>query len=121
MPQSILLVDDERPLLALLATFLQRRGYDVAPCDTGQAALDLCRENPGRFQIAVLDLKLPDLPGDEVLIRLLETSPSIRVLISSGSAWTSDHLPPEFQPRTASILKPFMPKSLIDAMNTLLA
>ena len=121
MPQSILLVDDERPLLALLSKFLERRGYDVATCETGTAALDLCRENPARFDVAVLDLKLPDLPGDEILLSLLEISPSLRILVSSGSAWSSAHLPPEYQHRTASILKPFMPKSLIEAIDALLA
>jgi DNA-binding response OmpR family regulator len=117
MPHSILLVDDERPLLALLSKFLERRGYTVAACDTAHAALDLFQQDPAHFPYVVLDLKLPDMPGDEVLTRLLTLSPTVRVLICSGSAWSSAHLPPDHQPRTASLLKPFMPQSLLDALD----
>ncbi|MCL4794574.1 MAG: response regulator [Bryobacteraceae bacterium] len=121
MAHSILLVDDERPLLSLLTKFLERRGYQVAACETGQAALALFREDPARFSLVVLDLKLPDVPGDELLTSLLDISPTIRVLICSGSAWSPAHLPEAHQPRTASILKPFMPNALVETIEDLLA
>lgn len=121
MAHSILLVDDERPLLTLLTKFLERRGYQVTACETGQAALDLFREDPARFRLVVLDLKLPDVPGDDLLAGLLEISPTVRVLICSGSAWSPAHLPEDQQPRTASILKPFMPNTLVETIEGLLA
>lgn len=121
MARSILLVDDERPLLTLLTKFLERRGYAVTGCETGQAALDLCAEAPSRFDLIVLDLKLPDLPGDQVLARLLEISETAKILVSSGSVWTDAQVPEERRARTASILKPFLPAELIAAMEALLA
>jgi len=121
MPHRILLVEDERPLLALLSKFLTQRGYEVTACDSGQAVLRLCEQNPQGFDLVVLDLRLPDLPGDQVLARLLELSPGLRVLISSGSVWTSAHLPEAHRGRTASILKPFMPKTLVEHIEALLA
>lgn len=120
MPHRILLVDDERPLLTLLKKFLERREHEVELCETGQAAIDLCTEAPERFEVVVLDLGLPDLPGEEVLARLLAVSPSLRVLISSGSAWHGSHLSEADQRRTGSILKPFMPQALVEAIGALL-
>lgn len=120
MARSILLVDDERPLLSLLGKFLERRGYQVASCETGTAAIDLFRNSPSAFELVVLDLKLPDMSGEEVLSRLLEISPTVRVLVSSGSVWTNAAVPEAHRARTAAVLKPFMPADLISAMEALM-
>lgn len=121
MPHRILLVEDERPLLTLLSRFLQQRGYRVFTCESGHAVLEMCERDPSGFDIIVLDLKLPGLPGDQVLARLLEISPHFRILISSGSAWTNAHLPECDRKRTAAILKPFMPRTLVENIEALLA
>lgn len=120
MARSILLVDDERPLLSLLAKFLERRGYQVASCETGTAAIESFHGSPSAYDLVVLDLKLPDMPGEEVLSRLLEISPTVRVLVSSGSVWTNAAVPEADRSRTAAVLKPFMPADLIKAMEELL-
>jgi DNA-binding response OmpR family regulator len=120
MARSILLVDDERPLLSLLAKFLERRGYRVAPCETGADALRMFSDSPSAFDLVVLDLKLPDMSGEEVLSRLLEISPSVRVLVSSGSVWTNARVPASGRARTAAILKPFPPAELVRLIESLL-
>lgn len=120
MARSILLVDDERPLLSLLGKFLERRGYQVASRETGAAAIEAFHGSPSAYDLVVLDLKLPDMPGEEVLSRLLEISPTVRVLVSSGSVWTNAAVPAADRARTASVLKPFMPAELIKAMEELL-
>ena len=116
---SLLLVDDEKPLLALLRKYLERQGYTVDICETGQAAITLCRREPCPFQLVVLDLKLPDMPGDAVLEVLLAGSPSLRVLISSGTPFSSASLPEPLRHRVGSLLKPFMPKELLEAIEQL--
>lgn len=113
---SLLLVDDEKPLLALLRRFLERAGYEVDVSETGMDALDKCRQSPCPYQVVVLDLKLPDISGQTLLPLLLKASPALRILVSSGSPFSSESLPPDDRRRVASLLKPFMPRELTDAI-----
>ncbi|MBI5282784.1 MAG: response regulator [Candidatus Solibacter usitatus] len=116
---SLLLVDDEKPLLALLRKYLERLGHSVDTAETGQEAIGKCRHSPCPFQIVVLDLKLPDMPGTDVLPVLLECAPDLRVIISSGTPFSAESLPPAERPRVASLLKPYMPKQLTGALDAL--
>jgi DNA-binding response OmpR family regulator len=115
---SLLLVDDEKPLLALLRKYLERAGFTVDVAETAQDALMKCRQDPCPFQLVVLDLKLPDMPGDQLLPLLLNASPSLRVLISSGTPFSNEGLPPALRARVGSLLKPFMPAELIEAIQS---
>ena len=112
---SLLLVDDEKPLLALLKKYLERLGHKVETAETGQAALERCRQTPCPFHIVVLDLKLPDMPGGEVLPILLAAAPELRIVISSGTVFSNESLPPADRTRVTSLLKPYMPKALLEA------
>lgn len=118
---AILLVDDEKPLLALLTKFMERSGYAVDVCETGRAALEKCRQTPCPFQVVVLDLRLPDMTGEEVLSALLQDVPGLCVLISSGTPWSPDALPPSSRARAGSLLKPYMPKQLLEAVQAMVA
>ena len=114
---SLLLVEDEKPLLALLKKYLERLGHTVDTAETGQAALDKCRQTPCPFQIIVLDLSLPDMSGLEILPVLLESAPELRVVVSSGRAFSNEILPPHLRSRVSSLLKPYIPKALLDALS----
>lgn len=113
---SLLLVDDEKPLLALLKRYLERLGHTVATAETGQAALEKCRQTPFPFHVVVLDLKLPDMSGHDMLPLLLELSPDLRIVVSSGTAFHHDSVPEPHRSRVSSLLKPYMPKELLDAL-----
>lgn len=119
MPSSLLLVDDERSLIALLARYLQRLGYEVETCETGRDAVRLCQDSRRSFDVVVLDLGLPDMPGLEVLNAVLASNSRIRVLVSSGTPFSPEFLPAEQRGRVGSLLKPFVPKMLEDALRNL--
>jgi two-component system response regulator ResD len=116
---SLLLVDDEKPLLALLRRFLERAGYLVDAAETAQDALMKCRQQPCPFHVVVLDLKLPDMPGEALLPLLLDTAPGLRVLISSGTPFSHESLPPQYRARVGAILKPYMPAELVQMIQVL--
>ncbi|MCL6613903.1 MAG: response regulator [Firmicutes bacterium] len=116
---NILLVDDERPLLALLERYLERSGHQVDSCETGRDALSRCRAVPCPYSVVVLDLKLPDISGQELLPQLLEAAPQVRVIVSSGTPYSPAALPAAYRPRVEALLKPFMPKELLDAIERL--
>ena len=61
----VLVVDDERPLLRALEVHLKARGYDVDLAETGEAALTCAATR--NYDVAIVDLGLPGLPGIDVV------------------------------------------------------
>lgn len=86
--RSVLLVEDDPLMLMALGQALAARGFDVAEAPTGTAALEAMRA--GTFGAVVLDLRLPDVHGLEVL-RDMKRSPDTRatpvvVLTAAGTS-----------------------------------
>src|SRR5512139_3021964 len=101
---SLLLVDDELPLLGLLKKYLERGGYLVETASDGASALAAAQS--GKFDAIVLDLNLPDMSGEEVMLKLMDTTPCSRFLICSGIPYGTEHLPKSQASRVAFLLKP---------------
>lgn len=83
-PIRLLLVDDEAEFLATLAERLRLRGLDVVA--TADAETALAAAAPGRFDVALVDLRLPDLDGEQLLVQLKEADPDLEVVILTGHA-----------------------------------
>ena len=79
----VLIVDDERTLRESCASVLQYEGYQVTLCSRGQEALDTLRHN--RFDIALLDLCLPEVSGMQLLRTCVETHPEMIVIMITGN------------------------------------
>ena len=81
---TILVVDDEPSILALLEDFAENRGFDVVTCDGGQKALQHLRHH--RADLALVDLRMPGVGGIELLRAIREADPECRVVLMSGAA-----------------------------------
>ena len=79
---KILVVDDEKKIADVLAQRLVLRGYDATPVYDGRTALSLLRKDS--FDSMILDLRLPDIDGIDVLRKAMEAFPKLRVVILSG-------------------------------------
>ncbi len=83
----LLFIDDEEEFLNTLVKFLRRRKLNVATATSGAAGLDWFGKN--EVDIVVLDIKMPDLTGIEVLRAMRATKGSdFGVIILSGHAHT---------------------------------
>jgi DNA-binding NtrC family response regulator len=120
-PVSILIVDDEPPLLRLMMAYLEKIGYAVAGCADATSALDLFAKEPGRFRIVIADLTLPDMQGDVMASRMIDGHPDLRVLLCSGYMYDLDSLPLERRPHFRTLQKPFLPNMLAKSVEELLA
>lgn len=80
----VLVVEDEPDLRLLLARLLTEAGYQVATAATGSTGLQLALS--GDHDLVLLDLILPDLPGEDVLRVLVTARPETRVLVLSSVA-----------------------------------
>lgn len=69
--------------------------------------------------MAVLNLKLPRMPGLALLPRLLEAAPQLCVIGSGGTPLRASSLPAGLRPRVRSLRKPFLPRQLLEALERL--
>lgn len=85
MMATILVVDDEPSMRDLLRTVLARKGHEVVIAHDGQKALLRFRQD--RPDVTILDLKLPDIDGINVLRQIHAVNPNHPVIILTGR-WT---------------------------------
>ncbi|HEX8002765.1 MAG TPA: response regulator [Mycobacteriales bacterium] len=107
----VLVVDDEPDIALICKLALSLEGFDVEERDTGQAALDYLAENTP--DVVLLDLRLPDLSGWEVLEKLRERDQlaSLRVILFSAHASAAQSA---LEAGCVSfIAKPFTPDDLV--------
>ncbi|NQU16170.1 MAG: response regulator [Desulfobacteraceae bacterium] len=81
---TILVIEDEEPLIKLNRIVLERSGYRVLEARTGKEAIDLARTFDGDIDLAILDIVLPDMNGKEVFRLIKEVRPDLKVLVCSG-------------------------------------
>lgn len=104
-----------------MQAFLGRLDYNVESCGDAKEALALVRSDPHRFALVVADLSLPDLPGNEMALLMLQANPDLRILLCSGYPFEIQTLPVEARPKFAALQKPFLPNMLVAAVEELLS
>lgn len=85
-PIRVLLVDDEEAYVDVLSNRLRKRGFDVTKSYSGTEAIQKLRNH--EFDVAVLDLKMADMDGIEVLkiMKLMDAPMEVIMLTGHGSA-----------------------------------
>jgi len=118
---TVLVAEDDEDILLLVATRLQRDGFDVITARTGVEALDLMRER--RPEIAVLDIGMPPPDGLEVVrqIRSDAQFASTRLLLLTAKAQESDVRRGLEAGADAYVSKPFSPADLAARVRELLS
>jgi len=82
VPIQLLLVDDEKDFVNILSKRFKRRNIDVAKAFSGAEAIQALRGQ--EFDVAVLDLKMEDMDGIEVLKVLKIMAPRLAVIMLTG-------------------------------------
>ena len=82
--ETILLVEDEEAVRAIVSKILQNKGYTVLEAHHGHEALQLCKDHQGPIHLMVTDVVMPDMSGRELAERLISLRPELRVLFMSG-------------------------------------
>ena len=81
---NILIVDDDRNLCEYIKYVLEENGYLTECAFSGNDAIDLARNN--KYDIALIDIKLPDISGNEAVEKIVEISPSTEYIYITGYA-----------------------------------
>ena len=90
--RTILVVDDEKNIRRTLSLVLEGEGYRVLTAETAKAALAILRDSESPVDLAILDVKLPDMSGLEALelIRKDEATRELPIVVISGHATLDD-------------------------------
>jgi PAS domain S-box-containing protein len=86
--ERVMIVDDERALVALAEETLAELGYEPVAFDSSVAALQAFRAYPERFDLVVTDETMPDLTGTELARELRQLRPDISIILMSGYSGT---------------------------------
>ena len=100
----ILVVDDDAGTRRTLALILERKGFDVVTAGTAQEALK--RANDGAFNVGLLDIRLPDGKGVELLKPLRVRHPDMELIMVTGYASTETAISALNEGATAYLTKP---------------
>lgn len=84
MPATILVMDDDLLALESLENYLKQAGYDVVTANSAREAIERVRET--RCDVALLDMKMPEMDGFQVAAMLRQLQPELRVIIFTGYA-----------------------------------
>jgi len=82
LKHKVLIIDDEKPTLAMFGLFLEAYGFEVLTAENGEEGIVVFEaENPS---IVFTDIKMPGMDGFEVLKRIKATSPDAVVIVITG-------------------------------------
>jgi len=119
---TVLAVEDETVLRLLIELSLGRAGYKVLGAASGEEALRLWGEHPGRIDLLVTDVILPGAVDGIALIRRLRAEcPALRVICTSGSGGDRIVLGPDGGERPTVVVKPYESADLVAAVQRVLA
>jgi two-component system cell cycle sensor histidine kinase/response regulator CckA len=79
-----LLIEDEKDVIMIARQALERLGYRVIEARTGREAVEIARSFDGDIDLALLDIKLPDMRGDRVYPLIMEARPDLKVIVCTG-------------------------------------
>lgn len=116
----VLVVDDEPGIRALANRTLRNAGYDVVTAADGVEGLDVDEHEPQPFDVFLLDVRMPNMTGDEVAQQLRRRHPDCKVLYYTGYADQLFDRKPMLWDNEAFIEKPAGPTALLEAVSMLL-
>jgi len=117
MSATVLVVDDEPKLRRLVRDYLEREGYVVLEAETARRALELAKA--ARPALVILDLGLPDLPGEDVA-RVLRGSGETAIIVLTAKADESSRVAGLRSGADDYVTKPFSPRELIARVDAVL-
>jgi CheY-like chemotaxis protein len=121
-PKGVVVVIDDEPIVRQIARMaLERKGYLVLEADEGLTALHIFKRHPGQLDLAILDLNMPGMSGEETLPELRKIRPDVKILISSG--YTDSDSMTVFQGQQISgfLAKPYTSAKLVEMVERALA
>jgi two-component system response regulator HydG len=101
----ILIVDDDENIRKVLETILADEGYIVESAETAKKAIE--KSGAAFYNLALIDVRLPDMEGIELLSKMRETKPKMRKIIITGYPTLQNAVAAVNKGADAYVMKPF--------------
>ncbi|MBN1881483.1 MAG: PAS domain S-box protein [Deltaproteobacteria bacterium] len=82
--ETILVIDDESIVLSTMKDALEDAGYKLITSNSGRTGIEAFKEHQERIKLVILDIKMPDINGEEVFQELKKINGNVKVLFVSG-------------------------------------
>jgi DNA-binding NtrC family response regulator len=115
---SILIVDDDAGVRTMLSTVLNDEGYLVEAVENGKQAVKTCEKSS--FDVALIDIELPDMKGTELLNKLKRIQPKMIRIIITGHPSLESAMKAVNERADGYVLKPFEVTELLQKIRRLL-
>lgn len=118
---NVLIIDDDKLVCEATSILLRTKGYQVTTANDGRSGIDAARS--GAFDLAIVDLFMPDMDGLAVMTMLRDVAPSLIMIAASGFMF-GGRCPemPGFESMAneagavATLYKPFRPGDVVQAV-----
>jgi signal transduction histidine kinase/ActR/RegA family two-component response regulator len=118
--ETVLVVDDETEVQALLQAALAGWGYTVLGATSPREAIRLAERHPGPIDLLVTDMVMPEMTGAVLAERLIAAHPDMAILFMSGYADYAAESIPQSPARVGFLQKPFAPDTVARKVRDLL-
>ena len=111
--KKVLVAEDEESIRDFIVINLTRSGYDVEQAENGAVALDLFSKNESGFDVAILDIMMPEMDGLTVCKELRKRSSDLGIIMLSAKTQEMDKVTGLLVGADDYVTKPFSPSELM--------
>jgi DNA-binding NtrC family response regulator len=110
----ILVIDDDENIRKVLETILEDEGYNVETAETAKKAIE--KSEKAFYNLALIDVRLPDMEGIELLSKLRSTKPKMRKIIVTGYPTLQNAVAAVNKGADAYVMKPFEVDKILETI-----
>ncbi|MFR7479520.1 MAG: response regulator transcription factor, partial [Acutalibacteraceae bacterium] len=116
---QILVVDDEAKIRMMIRKYAEFEGFSVTEAEDGMQAVTICRQDPRRFDLIVMDVMMPELDGFSAVREIRKVSQTPVLMLSArGEEYDRIH---GFELGVDDyVVKPFSPRELVARVKAVL-
>lgn len=110
----ILVIDDDENIRKVLETILEDEGYIVETAETAKKGIE--KSEKEFYNLALIDVRLPDMEGIELLLKLRSTKPKMRKIIVTGYPTLQNAVAAVNKGADAYVMKPFEVDKILETI-----
>lgn len=110
--KRVLIVDDDKSILRILTRIFQKQGFDTETAETGKEAEE--KMNGAVYDVGIIDVKLPDTDGTDLLCKLHAAKPSMVKIVLTGFPSVDNGIKAMNVGADAYLVKPVQPEELLN-------
>jgi DNA-binding NtrC family response regulator len=111
---SVLIVDDDENICRTLSLYLKAEGYQTDIANTGREAIEKSKKTV--YDVVLLDIKLPDMEGTELLTAIRDTMPKMIKIIVTGYPTLDNAVRALKRDADDYVMKPVAPEDLVETI-----